>query len=539
VKAKIPLGKMLVEEGFIDEFQFKSALGHQRRYGGRFASQIVQLGFLDERTLAVFLARQHGFPAVVVSQSAFRVSNADALPKELALRYIALPALVERDKLLVVVANPTDMKALDEIRFVAGKRVVPHVALDSILRDMIQRLYEARAIGHETFVFGQDADTQVGDMGHVEIVTAQTAVSPPKREGVQVAETSEALDVASSPALPPMAAPLAGPSQAAGPPAMPGAHASSDLAPPPHGQTPPAAHPILGPAQSFAPVPGSGGPAPVPPPHGIGTAPGVPPPRAPENAGPPLVMIIDGDAELVPRLQATLLERGYRTTTAPDGVTATQVLRTQTPDAVVLEANLQGVHGFELCQKLRASRRFTDTPVVLLTSEYRGDNFRRDLRALFGVDLVIEKPFPIPLLARRLEELFVRARRAEARPDAAQQRSYHLFQQGMQLLTENRFDDAIALLLRGIAEDPLSEHLHFQLGNAYRRKAMDLHAMAELERAIELRPDFYPALRNLASLYQERGFRRKSFELWERAMENCPEDETRRKLKEHLLSYFA
>jgi DNA-binding response OmpR family regulator len=262
------------------------------------------------------------------------------------------------------------------------------------------------------------------------------------------------------------------------------------------------------------------------------------PPRPTETAGPPLVLVVDGDADLVPRLQASLLERGFRTTTASDGVAATQILRTQTPDAVVLEANLQGVHGFELCQKLRASRRFTETPIILLTSEYRGDSFRRDLRGLFGVDMVMEKPFPIPLLARRLEELLVRSRRIEQRPDAPQQRAYQAFQQGMQLLTENRFDDAIALLQRGLAEDPLSEHLHFQLGNAYRRKAMDLHAMAELERAIELRPDFYPALRNLASLYQERGFRLKSFELWERAMEHCPEDETRRKLREHLLSYF-
>ena len=250
------------------------------------------------------------------------------------------------------------------------------------------------------------------------------------------------------------------------------------------------------------------------------------------------MLLVEGDAELTARLVPALVDRGLRVTLASDGVQATNVLRNQTPDAVVLEANLHGVHGFELCQKLRASRRFIDAPVILTTAEYRGDGFRRDLRALFGVDLVLEKPFAAQLLVRRVEELLVRARRLEPRPEPAQQRAYAAFQQATQLLSENRVDECVAVLQRGLMDDPLSEHLHFQLGNAYRRRTMDLHAIAELERALELRPEFYPALRNLATLYQERGFRRKSFELWERAMEHCPDDETRHKLREHLLSYF-
>lgn len=568
MKPKVPLGKMLVDGGFIDEFQFKSALGHQRRYGGRLASQIYQLGFLPERTLMVMLARQQGFPAVVLRQSAFRVSNADALPKDLALRYLALPAHVERDRMVLVVANPADMKALDEIRFIAGKRVIPHLGLDTLLRDMITKLYEARAVGHETFVFGEDADTNVPEGGHVEVVTGATVVEPPRPDGdtVQLTPTAgrpEPVTTAPSPAsgqalptYPSMPAVQVAPQPAS---YAPPSQNDSGLRPRPERlgtapnfpapvTTPPGMQPSSATPTLPMTVPPPGPPAqaqaglsPLTQPAfgGLGTAPGVLPPGAPQaSTGAPLVLLIDGDGELVSRLCASLHERGLRTVTAPDGHVATQVLRTQTPDAVVLEANLQGVHGFELAQKLRASRRFLETPVVLLTSEFRGDGFRRDLRMLFGVDLVLEKPFPAQLLGRRLEELLVRSRRLEQRNDPAQQRAYAAFNQGLQLLTENRVDDAVGVLQRGLLEDPLSEHLHFQLGNAYRRKAMDLQAIVELERAVELRPDFYPALRNLASLYQERGFRRKSFELWERAMEYCPEEETRRKLAEHLLSYF-
>jgi DNA-binding response OmpR family regulator len=557
VKPRVPLGKLLLDEGYIDELQFKSIVGHQRRYGGKFASLVYGLGFVSERVLLVFLARQLGFPAVALRRSVLKVSNADVLPREVAERYQALPAVVERDKVLFVLADPNDMKTLDELRFICGRRVLPHVGLEALVQETIQRLYDARAAGTAALVYGEDADPYVSEHGHVEIVTAATPLDPPARRpgGVAVAAPGEAQasaavfdetvleETGTAPALetqepfgaatvPTLAAVSAAPTlpaiPAASPPTVqPPSAAAAALAASPPGRR--GSQPL----QVAIPAVGASAPS--------STAATVPamPAAAAHPGSPPLVLIVDSDTEVLNHVRSALRDRGYRIVSAADGLTALDLIRNQAPDAVVLEASLPGVHGFEICQKIRASRRFARTPVVLLTARYRGDGYRRDIQRLFGVDLVLEKPFHVELLARRVEELLARSGRIEARESEAQQRSHEVYVQGGQLLGEGKVDEAIDLLRRAAVEDPFSEHLHFQLGTAYRRKQMDAAALEELEWAVELKPDFYPALQSLAVLYQERGFRRKSFELWERALEYCPDEEMRKKIREHLVSYFT
>ena len=60
--------------------------------------------------------------------------------------------------------------------------------------------------------------------------------------------------------------------------------------------------------------------------------------------------------------------------------------------------------------------------------------------------------------------------------------------------------------------------------------------VTELETAIDLQPRNFSALRNLAVLYQRAGFKHKAVEMWERALGNAPDEETRRGIKDHLVS---
>ncbi len=57
----------------------------------------------------------------------------------------------------------------------------------------------------------------------------------------------------------------------------------------------------------------------------------------------------------------------------------------------------------------------------------------------------------------------------------------------------------------------------------------------ELERAIELNPKHFAALKNLAVLYEKAGFKNKAVEMWERCISAAPDDDTRASVKEHLL----
>jgi CheY-like chemotaxis protein len=482
LKRKEPLGKILIDAGYIDEDQFKAALGRQRRYGGRLASQIYTLGFVDERTLLVLLARQLGYPGVELRRSTIPVANADILPREIAERYLALSAAVERDRILMVLSNPSDVKVLDELRFLTGKRIVPHLGLNVLVEETIQQLYAARHSGRTELVRGVDAEGYgVGERGHLEIVTAATALEPP------------------APPQPPTAGAAASPARD------------------------PAPEPDSAPISPSSSADGSSGLHEIPPTPGARGAD---------------VLVAEDDPDIRLHLRDALGGRGHRVSTAAAAIEALQYLREHVPHAVVMSSLLPGMDRLDLCQKLRSSPKHTQVITVLLSPARRGGGYRRDLQVLTGARLVLEKPVYLPVLVRRLEELLTRAGVLESRYDPAQARAAKALAVGTQLLSDGKVDEAVDVLRRGLADDSLSEHLHFQLGTAYRRKSMDALAIDALERAIELNGEHYPALQALAALYQERGYRRRSFEIWTRALEHAPDDETRRRIREHLTSYL-
>ena len=93
-------------------------------------------------------------------------------------------------------------------------------------------------------------------------------------------------------------------------------------------------------------------------------------------------------------------------------------------------------------------------------------------------------------------------------------------------------------LKRGIELDPLAYRLHFHLGLLYGKKDKVYDAIAALERAVEINSRHFPAIKNLAILYQKAGFRSKATEMWERALNHASDDITKKSIREHLLTLF-
>jgi Tfp pilus assembly protein PilF len=91
-------------------------------------------------------------------------------------------------------------------------------------------------------------------------------------------------------------------------------------------------------------------------------------------------------------------------------------------------------------------------------------------------------------------------------------------------------------LKRGLEIDPLAYRLHFHLGLLYGRKGQVYEAISELETAVSINAQHFPAVKNLAVLYQKAGFRNKAAETWERALKLAPDEATRSSIKQHLLS---
>lgn len=248
------------------------------------------------------------------------------------------------------------------------------------------------------------------------------------------------------------------------------------------------------------------------------------------------VLLVD-DSEDIRRLLARVLcEQGYDVIESARGLDALEKVRAHEPDVVVLDAMLPEVHGFDLCRRIKASRRYGHTPVIMLSAVYRGWRFAEDLRVSYGVDEFLEKPF-------RVGDVLAAVRRAldgvQAQDDLEQESEgpgADQLQAGMDAYARGDLPGAIDQLKKGVALDPLAFRLHYHLGLLYGKQGNVFEAIQALESAVDLKPRDFSTLKNLAVLYQRAGFRLKGAEMWQRALVSAPDDETRASIRNHLVS---
>ncbi|HET7788216.1 MAG TPA: response regulator [Myxococcales bacterium] len=243
------------------------------------------------------------------------------------------------------------------------------------------------------------------------------------------------------------------------------------------------------------------------------------------------ILVVDDDADILRLLDRTLRAAGHTVDQARDGLAAEQKLKTTRYDLVLLDAMLPHVHGFEICSRLKASSRTRTIPVILLSAVYRGWRYALDARETFGADDYIEKPFHLPDLLRRVEARLSGGPAAPKPSDQAEQ----LYQEGMGLLEANKLPEARALLERAVQEDAFSPRAHFALARALHEQGDVFPAITAYERAVELRPSLFPALCALATLYEQKGFRRKAADALERAVHAAPDMKAREEMRKRLL----
>ena len=139
------LGELLVDSGTITREQLSSALSHQRQYGGRLGTCLVELGIIDEKTVSSLLAKQLNIPSASAGQlekcEAFAVKM---VPPSMAERLRAVPVRQDGDKLWVVMADPTDQQALGELSKVTGKKIRPMVAPELLVQYALERYYKVK-----------------------------------------------------------------------------------------------------------------------------------------------------------------------------------------------------------------------------------------------------------------------------------------------------------------------------------------------------------------------------------------------------------
>jgi len=136
------LGDILVRAGLITQEQLRKALLEQKNSGMRLGYTLVKLGFIEETEVSKMLARQYRMPAVDLSRFEVDAKILKLIPPDIATKHTVLPLKREGRTLTVAIADPNNVTAIEDIKFITRCDVFPVIAGEYTLRNAIERYYQ-------------------------------------------------------------------------------------------------------------------------------------------------------------------------------------------------------------------------------------------------------------------------------------------------------------------------------------------------------------------------------------------------------------
>lgn len=140
--ARIRLGELLVDEELITGDELEEALKAQMIYGGRLGTNLIELGYIDDETLAYVLSEKLGLPyAHPGTLAEIDPKVISIVPKETAEKYKVVPVQVSKRRISVVMADPEDVDVIKDLSFMTGYIVQPMVTPELRLWQALEKHY--------------------------------------------------------------------------------------------------------------------------------------------------------------------------------------------------------------------------------------------------------------------------------------------------------------------------------------------------------------------------------------------------------------
>ncbi|HEX9963328.1 MAG TPA: type IV-A pilus assembly ATPase PilB [Pyrinomonadaceae bacterium] len=137
------LGEILVRENLITPQQLREALEYQRDKGGRLGSNLVKLDFISDDVITAVLSRQYGVPSINLDLFHIEHETINLISQEVALKYSVLPISKVGATLTLAMADPTNVFAMDDIKFMTGLNVEPVIASETSIHAAVGRYYSS------------------------------------------------------------------------------------------------------------------------------------------------------------------------------------------------------------------------------------------------------------------------------------------------------------------------------------------------------------------------------------------------------------
>jgi len=140
------LGRMLVAANLLNEQQIEKAIALQQKEGGRIGSILVRLGYIEENTLLEFLSKQYGIKSLDLNKVEIDSTIIKLIPTEVVQKYTVIPVRRVGSVLTIAMLDPSNIFAIDDIKFMTGYDVDVVVATETAIKATMAKYYDTSAL---------------------------------------------------------------------------------------------------------------------------------------------------------------------------------------------------------------------------------------------------------------------------------------------------------------------------------------------------------------------------------------------------------
>jgi len=197
------LGEILVRENLISPQHLREALDYQREHGGRLGFNLVKLGLISDDMITAVLSRQYGIPSVNLELFKIDQTVLRLIPQEVAQKYSVLPLSRVGASLTLAMVDPTNVFAMDDVKFMTGLNVEPVVVAEASIQQAIAKYYgtsreiELSSIAADELALeSAKVSNGNGSITHADLVSLDSIdFETGASEDVEVVEDNEEIDL--------------------------------------------------------------------------------------------------------------------------------------------------------------------------------------------------------------------------------------------------------------------------------------------------------------------------------------------------------
>ena len=155
------LGELLVRENLISVQQLRKAQQDQQRHGTRIGAALIKTGAIEESKLTDFLSKQYGVPAINLKEFDIDLEIIKLVPRDVAEKHLVIPVNRAGPSLIVAMCDPSNIYAVDDLKFLTGYTIETVVASEVAIREGIERYYAERGPSLEDIVGEAEGQVEV------------------------------------------------------------------------------------------------------------------------------------------------------------------------------------------------------------------------------------------------------------------------------------------------------------------------------------------------------------------------------------------